>query len=299
MEYDPNRIQSDCDARAEVHRLFHVASRASPATSGPTGWRSSSDRPDQVAPLQAALYARRDAAPADAKPFKDVHALQDFVPDRPGGEDPDPAAASGRASSRRTQRGLIADDWKKIEPLSSPGRPQALRHRTISPTASRAPSPRATARAGASSTSARPTRASPTTRTTSSAGPTRTARRAPRRERDPRLGPRGHLRRHVERHRRRRAARRAVLVRWPRCCVVVLAFRARRALGPGHPRPAGRRRLDGGAARAARQFKLNFLNFIALPITFGIGVDYAVNIVQRYVRDARSAGGRCGAPAAP
>jgi predicted RND superfamily exporter protein len=28
--------------------------------------------------------------------------------------------------------------------------------------------------------------------------------------------------------------------------------------------------------------RLNFLNFIALPITFGIGVDYAVNIVQRY-----------------
>lgn len=28
--------------------------------------------------------------------------------------------------------------------------------------------------------------------------------------------------------------------------------------------------------------KLNFLNFMALPITFGIGVDYAVNYVQRY-----------------
>lgn len=28
--------------------------------------------------------------------------------------------------------------------------------------------------------------------------------------------------------------------------------------------------------------KLNFLNFVALPITFGIGVDYAVNIYQRY-----------------
>ena len=28
--------------------------------------------------------------------------------------------------------------------------------------------------------------------------------------------------------------------------------------------------------------KLNFLNFIALPITFGIGVDYSVNVVQRY-----------------
>ncbi|HZJ55297.1 MAG TPA: RND transporter, partial [Myxococcaceae bacterium] len=31
------------------------------------------------------------------------------------------------------------------------------------------------------------------------------------------------------------------------------------------------------------KFKLNFLNFIALPVTFGIGVDYAVNIVQRDV----------------
>jgi predicted RND superfamily exporter protein len=27
--------------------------------------------------------------------------------------------------------------------------------------------------------------------------------------------------------------------------------------------------------------KLNFLNFVALPITFGIGVDYAVNVMQR------------------
>jgi hypothetical protein len=31
--------------------------------------------------------------------------------------------------------------------------------------------------------------------------------------------------------------------------------------------------------------KLNFLNFAALPITFGIGVDYAVNVAQRYRAD--------------
>jgi predicted RND superfamily exporter protein len=29
--------------------------------------------------------------------------------------------------------------------------------------------------------------------------------------------------------------------------------------------------------------KLNFLNFVALPITFGIGVDYAVNVFARIV----------------
>ena len=30
------------------------------------------------------------------------------------------------------------------------------------------------------------------------------------------------------------------------------------------------------------QLKINFLNFVALPITFGIGVDYGVNIFHRY-----------------
>jgi predicted RND superfamily exporter protein len=35
-------------------------------------------------------------------------------------------------------------------------------------------------------------------------------------------------------------------------------------------------------AAAAAQVRVNFLNFVVLPITFGIGVDYAVNIVQRY-----------------
>lgn len=31
--------------------------------------------------------------------------------------------------------------------------------------------------------------------------------------------------------------------------------------------------------------KINFLNFIALPITFGIGVDYGVNVFQRYMEE--------------
>src|SRR5205085_1164008 len=31
--------------------------------------------------------------------------------------------------------------------------------------------------------------------------------------------------------------------------------------------------------------KINFINFIAFPITFGIGVDYSVNIMARYVQE--------------
>jgi predicted RND superfamily exporter protein len=48
--------------------------------------------------------------------------------------------------------------------------------------------------------------------------------------------------------------------------------------------------------------RINFANFIAFPITFGIGVDYAVNVMTRYVQDGsrdvgaaiRSTGGAVG-----
>jgi predicted RND superfamily exporter protein len=39
-----------------------------------------------------------------------------------------------------------------------------------------------------------------------------------------------------------------------------------------------------GAAMLLR-VKINFCNFVAYPITFGIGVDYAVNVMTRYVQD--------------
>jgi predicted RND superfamily exporter protein len=45
-----------------------------------------------------------------------------------------------------------------------------------------------------------------------------------------------------------------------------------------------------GGAGAALGLKLNFLNFVALPITLGIGVDYAVNIFARLA--AEPPGGR-------
>jgi predicted RND superfamily exporter protein len=38
-------------------------------------------------------------------------------------------------------------------------------------------------------------------------------------------------------------------------------------------------------AMMATGVRLNFANFIAFPITFGIGVDYAVNVASRYVQD--------------
>ena len=48
------------------------------------------------------------------------------------------------------------------------------------------------------------------------------------------------------------------------------------------------------AASALVGLKVNFLDFVALPITLGIGVDYAVNVVTR-LRATRAAGGSDGA----
>lgn len=42
------------------------------------------------------------------------------------------------------------------------------------------------------------------------------------------------------------------------------------------------------AAAMALHIKINFANFIAFPITFGIGVDYAVNVASRWELDGRA-----------
>ncbi len=43
-----------------------------------------------------------------------------------------------------------------------------------------------------------------------------------------------------------------------------------------------------GGAGAALDLRLNFLNFVALPITLGIGVDYAVNVFARLAKEPAS-----------
>ena len=53
-------------------------------------------------------------------------------------------------------------------------------------------------------------------------------------------------------------------------------------------RVAGRGRAVAGRATMALGIKINFANFIAFPITFGIGVDYAINIMTP-LRARRSA----------
>jgi uncharacterized protein len=49
------------------------------------------------------------------------------------------------------------------------------------------------------------------------------------------------------------------------------------------------------ALMAVAGIKLNFLNFVAFPITFGNGVDYGVNVMRRYVQELEQVGNRTAA----
>ena len=276
MEYDTNRIQSDRHAVAEVHRLFGVSMGITRFV-GVDGMAVMTDRVDQVPTLKAALEARRDAAPADAKPFKDVHALQEFVPEDQEAKIPILLQLRKRILKAHS-RGLVAD-WAKIEPYVPP---EDLRSFGLNELPAAVARP-FTERDG---TRGRIVYISPIDGDVTSDA--------------------HYLLRWADSFRSTvlpdgteiRGSGRAVIYAdmWnailhdvPKALVVsflatlgivVLAFRK--------VRPSAQVILTllvgifwmvGMLALAG--FKLNFLNFIAIPVTFGIGVDYAVNVVQR------------------
>ncbi len=154
MEYDLEQVQSDRHTGAEQQRLIHLAKDIT-GYIGLDGMAILTDRTDQVAPLKAALEARRDMAPLAEKPFKAVHALQDFVPpDQPAKIEIMNQIKDRVLRARRHH--LVSDaDWAIISRFLPPDglRPWAS---MICRTASLAPSPSVTGHEVECSTSARP-----------------------------------------------------------------------------------------------------------------------------------------------
>lgn len=283
MEYDLLKLRMDPSQRIEEIRLTKLAEDVTGYV-GSDGMAILVDRPDQVEPLRTALYAVRDAAPADEKPFDKVHALQDFVPaDQPAKIEV--LKKIDRLLRKFHDRGGISDeDWKLVKDFLPEGVDLAP--------FGMADLPEAMAR--------------PFTETDGTRG--RIVYISPT---DPEaINDARYLFRWADSYRettlpdgsRIVGSGRAVIYAdiwaavladippsiivsfFATLLVVLFAFRGRLAsfavmgtllLGVGWM--AGLLVLLG--------VRLNFLNFIALPLTFGIGVDYAVNIVQRYVQE--------------
>jgi len=280
FEYDMRKLRTSMEVRTEEVRNQTLA-REITGYVGADAMAILVDRPEQVAPLKEALYAKRDAAQPGEKPFEAVHALEDFVPANQAEKIPILLDLEGKLV-RAHRRGLIDEaDWAKIKPYLPP--------KGLSPfTIDDLPEAIAQPFTEVDGTRGRIVYISPS-------GNTEDAR---------------YLFRWADAYRRTvlpdgsvvLGSGRAVIYAdmWksvlhavPRVVVasllltvlaVIVAFRR------AHLVSAVVGSLLVGVSWLIGLFaliglKINFMNFIALPITFGIGADYAVNLVYRHARE--------------
>ena len=293
MEYNMRRLQNDMGGGREMYRLSGLAA-------GVLGAKLESamvvlcDRFDQVEPLKRVLDARRDAAPPDAKPFEAVHTLIEFLPQ--GQDAKIPVLAEIKEKLLRAKdRGSIEDaDWPDIERTLPPVDLQAFGLADLPEELARPFTEKGGERG-------RVVLIEPTAGKNDS--DLHYLLRWADSFRETRL-PNGDVVRGSGRAVIFADMLKAVVLDMPRAIAlslgmtvlaVVVIFRrgvssaiVLAALGVG---------LGWVAAyMAIANVRINFFNFIALPITFGIGVDYAVNFVQRYdaARDEGVGGGILG-----
>ncbi len=285
----PTRWSTTCSGSANKATERAEETRINDAAENITGYVGANgmailvDRPDQVAPLRDELYARRDAAPADKKPFKDIHALQDFVPKDQAAKIPILTHIKDKAI-RAHKKGILKDkDWDQIKDFLPPDNLEPFGIEDL-------PTDMARAFTETDGTRGRIVYIEPT--------------------RPNMVDDAHYLFRWADAYRETklpdgsviRGSGRAVIYAdmmaavvddvppavlfsfGATLLVVIIAFRAgRAAIAVLAALLVGVGWMVG--LLVAMKVKLNFLNFIALPITFGIGVDYAVNIVERYVRE--------------
>lgn len=282
LEYDMRRLQSDGQTTGELYRVSHLAADILGAADN-AGMIVLTDDANDTPVLAATLRARRDAAPPDLRPFEEVHTLDDLVPT---GQEARLARlrAVERKLRRAHDRGGVTDElWAKIEPLLPPPElrpfgvadlPPALvelftekngtrgRILYIEPTDGQSDSDLHYLLRWADAFRATPL---PGGRVVNGSG---------------------------------RAVifadlLRASLVDMPLSVVLSLVLTGLTVVVLfGRARPVGIVLGSLGlslvwmlGAMGAWDVRLSFINFIALPITFGIGVDYPVNVYGRYAQN--------------
>lgn len=286
LEYKLSRLENDPGAPSAASQLGDEVGGITGRT-GQDGMAIMVQRLDQVKPLVTELKRRWDAAPADKKPFSKVVSLYDLVPDQQ--EEKIKLLLDTRAKIDRIHElGKITDqDWKDLEKFLPPKDLQPFGIMEL---------PERVAR--------------PFTEKDGTRG--RIVFIAPSEKesvRDVR-----YLRRWADSYREVKLPNGEVIIGSGRAVifadmiesvmsespkaitlsflgtalVVLFAFsKGRYGIRAAVLVIAGL--LIGitwmGASYSVLGTKINFLNFIAVPITFGIGVDYAINVVNRWRLD--------------
>jgi uncharacterized protein len=279
MEYDLSNLSNDhkgkTPARKMSIRVDKVVGRM-----GQDGMAVMVERLDQVAPLKAALDRRLAEAPEDKKPFERVVTLYDLLPDRQPEKIKMVEEVVDRIQRART-RGFINDkDWTEIEPQLPSRKLAVLGIEDL---------PERMARAFTEMDGTRGRIVFIVPKKGRSIWDGRYLDLWAASFREVKL-PNGEVIKGSGRaviysdmlRAVREDAPKAILISLlGTLFVVAVAFRFRRdsllVLGTV---------LLGVAWLVAfiylRDIKLNFLNFVALPITFGVGADYAVNMMRRF-----------------
>jgi len=278
LEYELKRIGNDVPESKEQYRLSSLAASVV-GTKTESAMAVLCDRLDQVLPLKRALEARRDSVPYAERPFETVYTLQDFVPDGQAEKIPVALAVKKRVQRAHARGGMSDADFAEIEPFLPPDDvapfgiadlPEALARPFSERDGTRGKLLFIEPTSGKSDSDARYLiRFADAFRST----------RLPNGEV---IGGSGRAVVFAD-------LIRAVVVDMPRALLisflstslVLLAFR--RDLHSLRVLLAWAIGLAWlGGLMEVLGLRLNFLNFVAVPVTFGIGVDYAVNFVERH-----------------
>ncbi len=118
LDYDTRTMETTDPSGAELQRAWRVCNGVLGASQG--AMVVATDSEADARSFAAVLRARWDAAPADRKPFVAVHVLADFVPPDQDAKLPI-ARALGERLRHARERGFVSDaDWQKLEPIVPP-----------------------------------------------------------------------------------------------------------------------------------------------------------------------------------
>jgi predicted RND superfamily exporter protein len=278
MEYDMRKLQNDLGQASEIYRVSALA-RDILGANTESGMVLLADRIDQVEPLKRALEARRDAVPRSERPFEAVHTLLDFVPPEQAAKIPIVEKLEYRLQRAHDKQLISEEDWARISAFIPKGKltefgladlPEELARPFTEKDGTRGRLIFVEPTAGKNDNdlhyllqwadSFRSTRL-PSGETVLGSG---------------RAVIFADMLRAVIADIPKAIAASLVLT----ALAVLITFRRGGALYVLGALLVGIAWLAGFLALA--KVRINFLDFVALPITFGIGADYAVNVMQRY-----------------
>ena len=281
MEYDTRGTENDPRKKQEIDRVWAGVNEI--LGGGHDAMIVLADTPEDAHALQKKLQADYDAAPKDDKPFEAVHSLWDMVPEDQEAKVPVLAETGERLERARAKHYLNDADWARVKDYVPPPELRPYGLADLPDTIARPYSEKDGTRGRLVGIEPKPSRSNDIRYLIKYSASFRETRL-----------PNGKIVKGSGRAVIFGDILQAVLHDVPKAVSLSLALTFLAVLVTF--RSGGRHALSvifalvvGIAGEATFLYfadvKINFLNFAALPITFGIGVDYAINVVQRYRAD--------------